>query len=177
MDDLLEFSRPGAIPVLGCAAAFLVHPSTRHDRPALTAKAIPAPFEFGNVALNPTHDGRVRQIDAPLSHHLDEISEAQFEPEIPTHTENNDLPIEMAAISLACSAESTATFFPGVRSPIARLTLRLPRSNPWPGGWRLRASSSAQTKLSSVETTPSTPMPEVEAAQRYRHFCSSQTSR
>ena len=38
------------------------------------------------------------QIDAALSHHLDEISEAQFEPEIPTHTENNDLPIEMAAL-------------------------------------------------------------------------------
>jgi hypothetical protein len=34
----------------------------------------------------------------PLSHHFDEISEAQFEPEIPTHTENNDFPIEMAAL-------------------------------------------------------------------------------
>jgi hypothetical protein len=40
----------------------------------------------------------LRQINAPLSHHLDEISEAQLKPEIPTHTENNDLPIEKAAL-------------------------------------------------------------------------------
>ena len=37
-------------------------------------------------------------IDASFSHHLDEISEAQFKPEKPTHTDNDDLPIEMAAL-------------------------------------------------------------------------------
>jgi hypothetical protein len=45
------------------------------------------------------------QIDAALSHHLDEISEAQFEPEIPTHTENNDLPIEMAPLEELVNAQ------------------------------------------------------------------------
>jgi hypothetical protein len=40
----------------------------------------------------------VRQIDAALGHHLDEISEAQLKPEIPTHTKNDNLPIEMAQL-------------------------------------------------------------------------------
>jgi hypothetical protein len=53
---------------------------------------------FDDRRLVLSHDRRMGQVDTALSHHLDEISEAQFEPEIPTHTENNDLPIEMAAL-------------------------------------------------------------------------------
>jgi hypothetical protein len=40
----------------------------------------------------------MRQIDAAHGHHLDDISEAQLKPAKPTHTENDALPIEMAAL-------------------------------------------------------------------------------
>jgi hypothetical protein len=34
----------------------------------------------------------------PLGHHLDPIAQAELVAKIPTHTQNNDLPIKMPAI-------------------------------------------------------------------------------
>ena len=64
--------------------------------PSFAGAEVPSLFEFSNLALNPAHDRRVRQIDAALGHHLDDIPEAQLIPETPTHTEKDDLPGEMA---------------------------------------------------------------------------------
>jgi hypothetical protein len=40
----------------------------------------------------------VRQGQPAFGHHLDEVSKTQFVPQIPAHTENDDLPVEMMAL-------------------------------------------------------------------------------
>jgi hypothetical protein len=60
-------------------------------------KAISAFHELRSVALNPAHYRRVRKINVAFGHHLDEIRETQFEPEIPANAKNDDLPVEMAS--------------------------------------------------------------------------------
>jgi hypothetical protein len=40
----------------------------------------------------------VGQINSALSHHFHEIPKTEFEPEIPTHAEDDDLAVEMAAL-------------------------------------------------------------------------------
>src|SRR5258708_30458081 len=61
------------------------------------SEAVPALFEFRDIALDPTHDRGVRQREPAFGHHLDEVSKPQFVPQIPPHTENDDLPVEMTA--------------------------------------------------------------------------------
>ncbi len=39
----------------------------------------------------------VRQGQPAFRHHLDEVSKTQFVPQIPAHTDNDDLPVEMTA--------------------------------------------------------------------------------
>jgi hypothetical protein len=47
--------------------------------------------------LDPTHDRRVRQGEPAFGHHLDEITKAEFVPQIPAHAEHDDRSVEMAA--------------------------------------------------------------------------------
>ena len=67
-------------------------------QPSRASEAVPAPFEFRDIALDPTHDRGVRQREPAFGHHLDEVSKTQFVPQIPAHTENDDLPVEMTAL-------------------------------------------------------------------------------
>jgi hypothetical protein len=67
-------------------------------QPSRASEAVPAPFEFRDIALDPTHDRSVRQREPAFGHHLDEVSKTQFVPQIPAHTENDDLPVEMTAL-------------------------------------------------------------------------------
>ena len=66
--------------------------AVRRVRPLHRSTAVPPLFEFGNVALDPTHYRRMRQINSALGHHLDEISKTQLEPQIPAHAEDDHLP-------------------------------------------------------------------------------------
>ena len=69
------------------------------DPPGATreaGEAVPALFELRDIALDPTHDRRVRQREPAFSHHLDEIAKAEFVSQIPADTEDNDLAIEVA---------------------------------------------------------------------------------
>src|SRR5882757_142432 len=61
------------------------------------SEAVPAFLEFGRIALNPTHDRRVRQGESTFGHHLHEISKAEFVAQIPAHAEDDYFAIEMAA--------------------------------------------------------------------------------
>ena len=67
-------------------------------QPSRASEAVPTPFEFRDIALDPTHDRGVRQGQPAFGHHLDEVSKTQFVPQIPAHTENDDLPVEMTAL-------------------------------------------------------------------------------
>lgn len=103
--DRLSLAVDSAIEI--CPATFDLDVSFV-DPPGLAdfaGKAVPSPFELGNIALNPTHDRGVRQSDASFSHHLDEIPEAQLKSEIPTNTDNNDLLIKMAALEELVDAQ------------------------------------------------------------------------
>jgi hypothetical protein len=60
----------------------LVHPPGRMHAAGI---ARPPPLKFGDIALYPTKNSRVGNGDAPLGHHLDEISIAQAIGEIPPH--------------------------------------------------------------------------------------------
>jgi hypothetical protein len=48
------------------------------------------------MALDPTQDGRMGQRNSAPGHRFQEITKAQFEPQIPVHTEDDDLSVEMA---------------------------------------------------------------------------------
>lgn len=60
-------------------------------------EAVPALFEFRNIALDPAHDRRMGQSNSAFGHHFHEIPKAEFEPQVPPHAEDDDLPVEMAA--------------------------------------------------------------------------------
>jgi hypothetical protein len=47
----------------------------------------------------------VRQGEPAFSHHLDEISKAEFEPQIPTHAEDDDLPVKVASFEKFINAQ------------------------------------------------------------------------
>src|ERR1700694_3817195 len=59
-------------------------------------KSIPALFKFRNISNHPSHDRRVRNADAALGHHRNEISIAQAIADAPAHAQNNDLGVELA---------------------------------------------------------------------------------
>ncbi len=73
--------------------------------PREAGEAVPALFEFGDIAMDPTHDRRVRQREPAFSHHLDKIAKAEVVSQIPAHTEDDDLPVEMAAFEKLVRAQ------------------------------------------------------------------------
>src|SRR5947199_10121984 len=59
---------------------------------------VPAPplLEFRDVPLNPAQNGRVREFDPALAHHIHQIARTQFVTEIPPDTQDDDLLVEMS---------------------------------------------------------------------------------
>jgi hypothetical protein len=69
-------------------------------------EAVPPLFEFRDIARYPAHDRGMGQENSALGHHFHEISKAEFEPQIPAHAEDDDLPAilthERLARALQC---------------------------------------------------------------------------
>jgi uncharacterized membrane protein len=68
---------------------------------------------FGNIALDPTHDRRMRQGDSGFGHHLDEVSKAELVAQMPADAEDDDFVVERRRRSAsvpfsACTARRTA---------------------------------------------------------------------
>ena len=80
---------------------------------------VPAAFELRCVIVHPAHDGGVNQRKAALRHHLHQIAVAEFEPQLPPHAQDDDLPVEMAALEQLIQTQEpghhTAFPFPGGR--------------------------------------------------------------
>ena len=66
--------------------------------PQLDEQSIPTLLEFWQVMLDPAQNRGVRQRDASVRHHDDQISQAQFETRVPAHTQDDDLSVEMASL-------------------------------------------------------------------------------
>ena len=64
----------------------------------LSSIATPTLLELRDIALNPSQDGSVGDIDTALGHHLDQVSIAEFVSEIPADTENDDCAIRVATM-------------------------------------------------------------------------------
>src|SRR5262249_30639623 len=73
----------------------LVHSPGSANR---TSSAAPALLEFRQIMLGPAQNRGVRQRDASVRHHDDQISQAQFEARLPAHTQDDDLSIEMPSL-------------------------------------------------------------------------------
>ena len=71
----------------------------------LASEAVPPFFELWNIALDPAHDRRMSQRQSAFGHHFHEIPKAELVSQIPTHTENDDLPVEMAAFEKIIDAQ------------------------------------------------------------------------
>ena len=59
--------------------------------------AAPAPFERRNISLHPAQNRRVSHDNSAFGHHLDKISGAQFETQVPPDTKHDDVLIEMSS--------------------------------------------------------------------------------
>jgi hypothetical protein len=57
----------------------------------------PAPLELRNVALDPSQDSGVGDIDTALGHHVNQITITELVCDIPTDTDNDNCAIEAAA--------------------------------------------------------------------------------
>src|SRR5450755_2651779 len=55
----------------------------------------PTLLELGRVANNPAHDGGVRNHNRPLRHHRSQVSITQLVRNVPAHTQNYDLGVEV----------------------------------------------------------------------------------
>jgi hypothetical protein len=56
---------------------------------------VPALFKVRHVALHPAQDGRMSQGDAALGHHLDQVTGAELECQVPPHAKDNNFLVEM----------------------------------------------------------------------------------
>src|SRR4029077_17206418 len=55
----------------------------------------PTLFKIRHIALHPPQDRRMSQQDAALGHHLDQVAGTELESEVPSHTQNDDLLVEV----------------------------------------------------------------------------------
>jgi hypothetical protein len=53
------------------------------------------PFQLWSILLNPSRDRRMINVQSPLQHHLFEVAIAERIPQIPAHTQQNDLGLKM----------------------------------------------------------------------------------
>jgi len=59
---------------------------------------IPALFKLRDILLHPPKNSRMGQSDATFRHHLDEVTEAQFKCDVPSHTQNDDLLVKVPTL-------------------------------------------------------------------------------
>ncbi len=72
----------------------LIHPPRAAHRADVLLPPLP---EFRRVMLHPSQNRRVRQADAALAHHADQIPIAQFETQVPPNAQHHNLGVQMAA--------------------------------------------------------------------------------
>jgi hypothetical protein len=58
----------------------------------------PALLEFRQAVLDPTENPGVRERNAPIRHHDDQVPQAQLETRVPADTDDDDLPVEMPSL-------------------------------------------------------------------------------
>jgi hypothetical protein len=56
---------------------------------------VPAFFKVRHVALHLSQDGRMSEGDAALGHHLDQVTRAEFERQVPSDAKDDDFLVEM----------------------------------------------------------------------------------
>jgi hypothetical protein len=61
--------------------------SPRHTDSA--SKSVPLLLEFGHIALDPSQDGCMSQINPALSHHIAQVTIAEFVCSLPAHAKND----------------------------------------------------------------------------------------
>ena len=59
---------------------------------------VPALFKLRDMLLHPPKNSRMGQSDATFRHHLDEVTEAQFKCDVPSHTQNDDLLVKVPSL-------------------------------------------------------------------------------
>src|SRR5271169_5362320 len=72
-----------------------IHTPGVADRPCVM---IPVLFKLGDILLHPPKNSRMGQSDATFRHHLDEVTEAQFKCDVPSHTQNDDLLVKVPSL-------------------------------------------------------------------------------
>jgi hypothetical protein len=85
---LLVYTPVEVVPVALDVDEGLVNPPRRTDG---AREAVPALFDFGDVALNPTADRAGNPLDATLEHHLREVAVGQLIGDLPAYAQQNDL--------------------------------------------------------------------------------------
>src|SRR5277367_3460951 len=73
----------------------LIHAPRVADRPRVPA---PALFKLRDILLHPPKNSRMGQSNAPLGHHLDQVTGAELEGEIPSYTEHDDFLVKVPAL-------------------------------------------------------------------------------
>jgi hypothetical protein len=59
---------------------------------------VPALFKVRHVPLHPSQDGRMNEGNAALGHHLDEVTRAEFERQVPPDAQDDDFLVEMPTL-------------------------------------------------------------------------------
>ena len=59
---------------------------------------VPALFKVRHIPLHPSQDGRMNQGNAALGHHLDEVTGAEFERQVPPDAQDDDFLVEMPTL-------------------------------------------------------------------------------
>src|SRR6516164_9076731 len=65
------------------------------DRPG---EPVPAALELGCIVMHPAHNGGVDHRQAALGHHLYQVPEAEFEAQVPSHAQDDDLAVKVATL-------------------------------------------------------------------------------
>jgi hypothetical protein len=73
----------------------LVDPPCKTSR---SCKPIPTLDELRREVFDPAHDCRMRNRQAALRHYFNQVSKAELVTQVPTHTQDDDFPVEVAAV-------------------------------------------------------------------------------
>src|ERR1700730_4419726 len=109
-------------------------------RPDWPGEPVPAAFELRSIMVHPAHDGGVRQRQIAFRHHLYQVAIAELETQIPSHAQEDDLAVKMAALEQLIAGSAG-----GISPPAAHRTVRKPldlhgSSQPFPGTSRCQAT-------------------------------------
>jgi hypothetical protein len=99
------------------------------------------------VVTRPPHDGGMRQRQATLRHHFHKVAVAELETEIPSHAQDDDLPVKVAALEQIIAGSAG-----GISPPAAHRTVRKPldlHGSSQPLSCRLTTTVDAESDRSS----------------------------